>query len=308
MDQKRRNFIKATALTAASGILSPEAFFASPAGSKTIRVMVWDERSPDQKEGYENFLGNCIVDQLRKNPAFKVVSAGLDDADKGVSDKALEDTDVLIWWGHVRQNEIPPEKGKYIVQRIISGSLSLIALHSAHWSTPFVESMNEISVRRALGDGPANREDVSFVPPPQQYTVPRLDTRITPYTVEHRFPDGHRKIEMHLPYCCFPAYRNDGKPATLKVLKPGHPVLKGIPGTFQIAQTEMYNEPFHVPEPDQVLLEECWETGEWFRSAMLWQLGKGKIFYFRPGHETYPVYKQQWPLQIISNAARWMAT
>ena len=50
----------------------------------------------------------------------------------------------------------------------------------------------------------------------------------------------------------------------------------------------MYDEPFHVPEPDEVILEECWAAGEWFRSGMVWRLGKGRVFYFRPGHETYP--------------------
>ena len=65
---------------------------------------------------------------------------------------------------------------------------------------------------------------------------------------------------------------------------------------------------FHVPEPDEVILEERWATCEWFRSGMLWQLSKGKVFYFRPGHELYPVYKEQLPLQIITNAARWLGS
>ena len=50
---------------------------------------------------------------------------------------------MLIWWGHVRHAEITPETGRSIVQRIKDGKLSLIAIHSAHWSTPFVEAMNE---------------------------------------------------------------------------------------------------------------------------------------------------------------------
>jgi trehalose utilization protein len=62
-----------------------------------------------------------------------------------------------------------------------------------------------------------------------------------------------------------------------------------------------------VPEPDDVILEERWATGEWFRSGMLWRLGKGIVFYFRPGHETFPVYKEQLPLKILSNAVRWAA-
>jgi trehalose utilization protein len=63
-----------------------------------------------------------------------------------------------------------------------------------------------------------------------------------------------------------------------------------------------------VPPPDAVIFEERWETGEWFRSGSLWQLGPGKVFYFRPGHETYPVYKEVTVLRIIENAVRWLGS
>jgi trehalose utilization protein len=68
----------------------------------------------------------------------------------------------------------------------------------------------------------------------------------------------------------------------------------------------MYADPFHVPEPDEVLFEETWEAGESFRSGLIWKIGNGRVFYFRPGHETYPVYKQELPLRIITNAALWL--
>jgi trehalose utilization protein len=70
----------------------------------------------------------------------------------------------------------------------------------------------------------------------------------------------------------------------------------------------MYAEPFHVPEPDTVVFKETFAGGEWFRSGMIWKLGKGKVFYFRPGHETYPVYKEKLPLMVIENAVRWMGS
>jgi trehalose utilization protein len=63
-----------------------------------------------------------------------------------------------------------------------------------------------------------------------------------------------------------------------------------------------------VPEPDAVVFEERWETGEWFRSGCVWQIGDGKVFYFRPGHELYPVYRQREVLQILANAARWLGS
>ena len=89
--------------------------------------------------------------------------------------------------------------------------------------------------------------------------------------------------------------------------KPDHPIVRGVPAEFEIAQTEMYDEPFHVPEPDEVILEERWNSGEWFRSGAVWKLGNGRVFYFRPGHETYPVFTQGLPLLILTNAVRWLA-
>ena len=89
---------------------------------------------------------------------------------------------------------------------------------------------------------------------------------------------------------------------------PDHPIARGIPRRFTIPQTEMYDEPFHVPPPDAVIFEERWEMGEWFRSGSLWQIGQGKVFYFRPGHEIYPVYHEATVLRIIENAVRWLGS
>ena len=113
---------------------------------------------------------------------------------------------------------------------------------------------------------------------------------------------------MKRPNCCFPAYRPDAKPSTIKVLLPDHPVAKGIPAKFTIPHTEMYDEPFHVPDPDQVIFEETWELGEQFRSGAAWNIGAGKVFYFRPGHETFNVYFQPETLAILDNAVRWLAS
>ena len=68
----------------------------------------------------------------------------------------------------------------------------------------------------------------------------------------------------------------------------------------------MYNEPFHVPEPDELIFEEYWELGERFRSGMVWNIEKGKVFYFRPGHEEFPVFKQPEIIQILANACHWL--
>jgi hypothetical protein len=73
-----------------------------------------------------------------------------------------------------------------------------------------------------------------------------------------------------------------------------------------IPQTEMYGGPFHVPAPDEVVFEEKWDKGEHFRSGCVWRVGQGRVFYFRPGHETYPIFQQAEPLRVVQNAVRWM--
>src|SRR6185437_12973384 len=106
--------------------------------------MAWDEPPSAQKQAYPNFLGNAIADYLSSRDGINSRSVKLDDPQQGLADDDLDWANVLIWWGHVRQGEISPETARAkIIQRIKAGELSLIALHSAHWSTPFVEAMNE---------------------------------------------------------------------------------------------------------------------------------------------------------------------
>lgn len=305
MQHNRRDFIKASSILAATGMMLPGSLLAS-AQAKKIRVLVWDETGDAQKEAYENYLGKCIADQLSKNAAFSVSSATLNDKQQGIGTEVLNNTDVLIWWGHIRHGEISTAKGQEIVQRIATGNLSFIGLHSAHWSVPFIEAMNEVTRRRIFADSSLKKEDVTFIAPEVRKSLPKREDRLAPYTDIRKFPDGSKKLEVHLPNCCFPDVRNDGKPSTIRVQKKEHPIVKGLSPVLRLQQTEMYNEPFHVPEPDQLILEECWEGGEWFRSGMLWNLGKGKVFYFRPGHETYPIFKEKWVMQLLTNAVQWL--
>jgi trehalose utilization protein len=275
--------------------------------AKPIRVVVWDEQQPAQKQAYENFLGNAIADHLGKQPGITVRSMKLDDAEQGLSAEVLDFAEVLIWWGHVRQKEIKPELARKIVERIERGHLSLVTLHSAHWSTPFMEAMNQRTRFDAAKRFPSTSQKVEFefLAPPQPYTLPAHGSLLTPaYYATKR--GGSLYVRVDLPNCCFPDYRADGKPSTMTVLKPDHPLAAGLGKKFVIEHTEMYNEPFHVPEPDEVVFEETWATGERFRGGMVWQLGKGRVIYFRPGHETFSVYKQAEPLRFLENAARWL--
>jgi len=105
--------------------------------------------------------------------------------------------------------------------------------------------------------------------------------------------------------CSLGSWREDGKPERVYVLEKDHPIAKGIEN-FVIEKEEMYGEPFDVPKPDNVIFVSIFEAdGAVFRSGLTWKIGKGKVFYFRPGHETYPTYKNENVLKIIRNAILW---
>jgi trehalose utilization protein len=292
------------------GVATLPSIHRTRAASHPIRVLVWDEQQPAQKQAYDNFIGNEIANYLKTCSGLAVSSGRLDDPEQGLSKQVLDNADVLIWWGHVRHGDVKAETAQDIVRRVKSGQLSLIALHSAHWSKPFVEAMNERAREDALKPlSEAERAHVAVTETNQYakfFTQPKFTDARTPWTLYRKFADDRVEIMLALPNCCFPAYRGDGKPSSMRTLLAKHPIARDLPAQFTIPQTEMYNEPFHVPAPDAVIFEERWENGEWFRSGSLWQIGQGKVFYFRPGHETYPVFKQAAVLKIIENAARWM--
>lgn len=90
----------------------------------------------------------------------------------------------------------------------------------------------------------------------------------------------------------------------LWVVNPYHPISAGIETSFELRE-EMYGEYFDIPEPDELVFISWFEGGDVFRSGCTWHRGKGKIFYFRPGHETYPTYHNANVLRVIENAVRW---
>lgn len=274
-----------------------------------VRVLVWDEQQPTQKQVYLNFLGNQIAGHLKNLPGFEVTSVSMNDPHNGLTSEVLDKTDVLVWWGHVRHKELADDKALDIVRRIKEGKLSLIALHSAHWAKPYVDAMKERSIQDALGKlSEDERKSAKLTLVPYKGGVPKAGTPLTPSSELKKNADGSLELIVKLPGCIFPSWRADGAPSHVKTLLPDHPIAKGIPAQFDIPQTEMYNEPYHVPAPDEVIFEERWDKGEYFRAGMLWTVGKGKVFYFRPGHETYNVYKQELTLKILENACRYLGS
>ncbi len=106
---------------------------------------------------------------------------------------------------------------------------------------------------------------------------------------------------------CDLKWREAGEKERLWVVAEGHPIVEGIGDYFEIEKTEMYGEPFGIPRPDELVFISWFEGGEVFRSGCCFHRGMGKVFYFRPGHETYPIYRDPNVLRVIGNAARWAA-
>jgi trehalose utilization protein len=87
---------------------------------------------------------------------------------------------------------------------------------------------------------------------------------------------------------------------------PTHPIAEGVPHPLVIPRHEMYGEFFDVPPPDELVFISSFSGGEAFRSGCCFRRGKGRIFYFSPGHETYPVYHQPEIRRVLCNAVRWV--
>ena len=106
---------------------------------------------------------------------------------------------------------------------------------------------------------------------------------------------------------CDLKWRESNDREILWVTRPGHPILEGIDDHFVLPVEEMYGEFFDIPEPDETLLISSFTGGEVFRSGCTFTRGAARIFYFRPGHETYPTYYDPNVLRIIQNAVHWCA-
>lgn len=104
---------------------------------------------------------------------------------------------------------------------------------------------------------------------------------------------------------CSLTWREAGEKERLWVCNPGHPIVQGLGPYFEVPNAEMYGEPFGVPAADETIFISWFEGGEVFRSGLVYRRGNGKIFYFRPGHETYPIYYQPEIKLVLKNAARW---
>ena len=106
---------------------------------------------------------------------------------------------------------------------------------------------------------------------------------------------------------CDLTWREVGELERLWVVAPGHPIAEGVGAYLEVPRAEMYGEHFDIPEPDTLVFVSWFRGGEIFRSGCCFTRGRGRIFYFRPGHETYPIYAQPEIQRVIQNAVQWAA-
>jgi trehalose utilization protein len=240
-----------------------------------IRVLVWDEDATHVSAGvYPENIRGAVADGLIElgGERVRVRTASLADPEQGLSAAALAATDVLIWWGHVRHSEVADDAVGRIVEHVCRRGLGFIALHSAHYSKPFKQILN---------------------------------------------CTGHLKG----------GWREDEQPEEIRVCAPHHPITHGV-HDFALAQEEMYGAPFDVPPPAAVVLQSFFPAGgEYFPSGLIWTVGTGvdrtfasgpgrgigqgegigRVFYFRPGHESVPTYFNLDVRRILYNGVRWAA-
>jgi len=136
--------------------------------------------------------------------------------------------------------------------------------------------------------------------------------------IQARILDGMGLIVLHSAHfskifrrmtgtTCNLKWREAGERERLWVVEPGHPIAEGLGEFIEVPHAEMYGERFDIPQPDTLVFVSWFQGGEVFRSGCCFHRGRGRIFYFRPGHETYPIFYQEEVLKVIANAIRWAA-
>ena len=219
-----------------------------------IRVLVWNEfRHEKSKETvkaiYPNGIHEAIAEFLGKEEDIEVRTAYLDMENCGITKEILDETDVIIWWGHIAHKEVPDEVANLVRDAVLDG-MGAIFLHSGHHSKPFKALMGT---------------------------------------------------------SCNLTWRETGDSEILWVIDPSHPITRGIDRFFKLEGEETYGEPFVIPNPDKVLLIGNYSGGEVFRSGVLYERGNGTVFYFQPGHETFPTFYVPEVQTVIKNAVRFVA-
>ena len=104
---------------------------------------------------------------------------------------------------------------------------------------------------------------------------------------------------------CSLKWREAGEKERIWVINRNHPIARGLGESFIVEQTEMYGEPFTIPEPMETVFISWYDGGEVFRSGVTYQRGGGRVFYFSPGHEVYPIYHDKNVQTVLRSAVKW---
>jgi trehalose utilization protein len=134
--------------------------------------------------------------------------------------------------------------------------------------------------------------------------------------VQQRVLDGMGLIVLHSGHeskvfrrlmgtSCLLCWREAGERERVWVVNPGHPIARGIGHYIELENSEMYGEPFGIPTPEEQVFVSWFQGGEVFRGGNCWTRGSGRIFYFSPGHEAYPIYHNPLIQRVICNAMVW---
>jgi trehalose utilization protein len=105
---------------------------------------------------------------------------------------------------------------------------------------------------------------------------------------------------------CSLCWREIGESERIWIIEPSHPICQGLGAFFELEHEEMYGEVFDIPVPDELLMIGWFKGGEVFRSACVFKRGRGKIFYFQPGHEEFPTYRKPEVVRILLNAVHYL--
>lgn len=220
-----------------------------------IRVTVWNEYRHEQEsevvnQVYPEGIHRVIADGLiESEQGLSVRTATQPEPEHGLTVDALNETDVLIWWGHKAHDEVSDVIVDRVHERVLNG-MGLIVLHSGHYSKIF---------KKLMGTG------------------------------------------------CGLKWREANEKERIWIVDPSHPIAQGVPEHFELKPEEMYGEHFDIPAPDELIFVSWFEGGEVFRTGCTFRRGQGKIFYFRPGHETYPTYYHPIVRRVIANGVKWAA-
>jgi len=106
---------------------------------------------------------------------------------------------------------------------------------------------------------------------------------------------------------CSLIWRSDpgGERELIWTVSPAHPIAAGVPQPIVIPHQEMYGEYFDIPPPDELVFISSFEGGEVFRGGCCYTRGAGRVFYFSPGDQEFPVYHQPEVQRVIANAVAW---